>query len=686
MILFTALFTVIESVVYGGFLRAGLSLIWDADALGQYYPAFLYIGQYWREFLSNLLAGQFALPRFDLSIGMGEDVIGALNYYGFGDPINVLALFATKANGPLVYTISYFLRLWLGGLAFLYYCRKMELRYAPSVLGAMIYVASGWAIAGGLRYVAWGSALIYTPLMMAGAEEIIRKTRRYLLFVVSIVFGALCGFYFLYMSSLALGVYCLIRVGYAYGYKEGRGGRIIAQLLGYYVAAIVIVSPVFYPAVKAFFHSERTIDLHAVLTTWYLYKPSLQRIRDFFMLSIKPDDFNYMLGVLVVEYLVIGWYFLRSRQRRRRQMATALIFSLAVVMLPMSDWLFNGFAEANLRWVYILHMMLAVFFVAALSEEGLFGAVGSKNAAIIQILIWGLAIGNMIYNGCGVYYEPGANWIAEFVTDEEAAGYLDTPTHYAGLDDADTDELYRISNDTFSDINGRPENLAIINDYYGLTFWFSIINYNTQMYINASDNSALEHRSFGFNQSVYTEALAGCKYYISAGLLEDSVYELDHAFEDGAGKTWYLYRNPYYAGMAYCITDPDLAYGYEDSNEEANAAIYSLIDKDAVRSIDYDKGHDRCSIEVEGDQASRLVLAFPCSSEWHAYMDGEPVEVEMFGMYTSVVVEAGEHVVEFRYTSVIRQVCEAMSILLMIGIVIDQRRRYRLSKNVQLDS
>lgn len=683
VIAYTLVYLMVEAIIYCGFVRDGITLIWNADALGQYYPAFLYVGQYGRTVLHGLISGTFALPGFDLSIGMGEDVIGALNYYGFGDPINILALFATKANGPLVYTVSYFLRLWLGGLAFLYYCNRMGLRRWPAVLGALIYIASGWPIVGGVRYVAWTSALIYTPLMMTGAEELIRKTGRYRLFVFSIIFGALCGFYFLYMSSLALGVYCLIRVGCTYGFKKSGGRRIIMRLLGFYCVGIVIVSPVFYPAVKAFFNSERTIDIHAVLTTWYLYKPSLQRIRDFCMLSIKPDDFNYMLGVLVVEYLVILLYLVRTRQARRRQIVMSLIVSLVVVMLPMSDWLFNGFAEANLRWVYILHMMLAVIFVAALSDETILPVsvtASQQGQRIILASICVLAIANMIYNGWGIYYERGANWIAEFSTDDEVTTYLETPTYDTGL--SDQSELYRIANDTFSDINGRPENLGMINNYYGLTYWFSIINYNTQMYVNQSDNSALEHRSFGFPRSPYTEALAGCKYYISAEELIGTAYEFDHTFEDVTGKMWYLYRNPYYVGMAYCISDPEVTYTYEDSTEETNAALYATIVPDAVTSIDYDKEHDACRIGVSCDTDARLVLAFPDSSEWHAYVDGKQVPVEMFGMYLSVAVGEGTHTVEFRYTSTFRQVCCIMSAVLLMAILVDSVRTTRRCKTL----
>lgn len=682
IVVYTLVLAVLEGVVYSQFIAKGVTLVWNADALGQYYPAFLYIGQYWRTFLSNLLSGTFALPAFDLSIGMGEDVVGALNYYGFGDPINILALFATKDNGTVVYAISYYLRLWLGGLAFLYYCHRMGLQRWPAVLGTLAYVMSGWTIVGGLRYIAWGSALVYTPLMMAGAEEIIRKTGRYLLFVISVVYGALCGFYFLYMSSLALGVYCLIRIGCTYGGRRRDGIYVIARLLGLYVMAIIIASPVFYPAVRAFFNSARSASSGGAITNWELYRPSLQRIRDFLMLSIKPGDFNYMLGVLPVEYIAIGFYLIRSRQARRRQIAVASVAAIIAIALPISDWLFNGFAESNLRWVYILHLLAAVAFATALSDENILPNIiyeSSKVRMAAGAVLWGIALANMLYNGWMIYDEQGAGWISEFCTPEQVADYVNTPTNDAGL--SENGEPYRIANDTFREITGRPENLGMINGYNGLTYWFSIINGSTQYYVNHIYGSALEYRSFGLNHGIYTEAMAGCQYYISSEDLSDTDYILDHTFQDVGGQTWYLYRNPYYVGMAYCISNSNAGRGYEDATEETNADLYTMVASDAVTSMNYDRDHDRCSVQVDCSDASRLVLAFPYSSEWQVYVDGTRASVDMFGMYLSVNVEAGSHTVVFRYTSIVRQICCIASLLVIMVILYDYGRRHGMRLN-----
>ena len=93
---YNVIFALVCIIGYSSFWIRGKSLIWEIDGLGQYYPSFLYIGQYLRECFYNCFHGNFGLPLFDISIGMGDDIIGTLNYYGFGDPLNILAVFETK--------------------------------------------------------------------------------------------------------------------------------------------------------------------------------------------------------------------------------------------------------------------------------------------------------------------------------------------------------------------------------------------------------------------------------------------------------------------------------------------------------------------------------------------------------------------------------------------------------------
>ena len=71
-----------------------------------------------------------------ISIGFGEDIIGALNYYGFGDPFNLLAVFAVGSWGVTVYECLFFIRAFLAGLALIAYLGAMGVRGWPAAVSA----------------------------------------------------------------------------------------------------------------------------------------------------------------------------------------------------------------------------------------------------------------------------------------------------------------------------------------------------------------------------------------------------------------------------------------------------------------------------------------------------------------------------------------------------------------------
>lgn len=140
--IYTCLFFIICIIGYIPYWTSNKSMIWQVDAIGQYYPAFIYIGHWLQKIVDNLLHGVFSIPLFDLSIGMGEDIIGCLNYYGLGDPLNILAIFITDHNAPYLFSSLFFLRVYLAGLTFLYYCKYMNLNKWISLFSVYIYIYS----------------------------------------------------------------------------------------------------------------------------------------------------------------------------------------------------------------------------------------------------------------------------------------------------------------------------------------------------------------------------------------------------------------------------------------------------------------------------------------------------------------------------------------------------------------
>jgi len=99
-------------------------LIGAEDARTQHYPAMYYVGVWLREVVSSIVHGKLEIPMVDFRIGMGDDVIYTLNYYGFGDPFYLLTAFVKQEWIPYFYSLLFYLRVYLGGLAFLLFTTK----------------------------------------------------------------------------------------------------------------------------------------------------------------------------------------------------------------------------------------------------------------------------------------------------------------------------------------------------------------------------------------------------------------------------------------------------------------------------------------------------------------------------------------------------------------------------------
>ena len=117
MILFLFLLFII--IIY--LLYNRISFVRNGDALTQHYPAFIYIGKFYRNALHDMIYDHVIPSTWDYSIGYGSDVITTLAYYGLTDWSTVIfAVFSNADNGVVLYTAMMLFRSFLAGL-FLFY-------------------------------------------------------------------------------------------------------------------------------------------------------------------------------------------------------------------------------------------------------------------------------------------------------------------------------------------------------------------------------------------------------------------------------------------------------------------------------------------------------------------------------------------------------------------------------------
>lgn len=732
LLLFTLLFAVSSLAAFGILLKNGKTLIWQTDGLGQYYPAFLYIGQYIRDFFAGIFSGKLSLPLFDLSIGMGEGVIGTLNYYGFGDPVNLLAVFATKNNGHLVYGILFFLRLYLAGLGFCFYSRKMKIRGFCGILGAVSYIFSGFVLWGGACYIEWLSVLIYFPLMLIGCEDILRGKRGTWL-LLAVAFGGLSGFYFLYMASLGLALYALIRTLFC---RKGRQlrehGRFILKCLIWYFSGILISAPILFPTIQALFFSQRSsLSVLEVLTDKanYIFSVPGDWWRLFFDPSyVEKDSMMSLMLILTLSSLllavlpkgIIAW------SGRRRQLLLALLILIAAWFLPLTGYLFNAFGETNNRWVFLFYFVLSLNFAFLLSgltdflekrekKKKASGKAGGKTVYLMLGAAAVLLILNIGFEGIKLYSSRGINWKEEFVSAENLnETYIDSPAAKSAKVMSDT-ETFRVETTLLTGINGRPENVAMLNGYQGMTYWFSIVNKRTQSYVNLVSDVAYHWRSYGLNGWPAAETISGVKYLITDDTSNVPAEYLWTEETEFNGSAWQVYENPYFTGMASVrsekadrklwknylgdLTEEDLMdLATQNAGGTSLASAKDPIDGSAFRAylkavwqnsrenaygdiLSFENDGNVISLEAQVLEGDEVVISVPYSRNWKAYVDGRETAVTTRDLMNMSVegLSAGSHTIILKYSSgpFYGGTAAALAVLLLLLLLTGRQRKKR---------
>lgn len=364
--------------------------------------------------------------------------------------------------------------------------------------------------------------------------------------------------------------------------------------------------------------------------------------------------------------------------------------SVLAVSLPVTGYLFNAFGESNDRWFFLIHFLFLVIFAIFFADlqEIVFCYLGETirwNKRFLVNVGYLLVFANIVFNLWFCFSYIGENWKNEFISVGSVSKYTDTPCENSNMI-MDDKSLYRVTTDSLTQINGRPENVAMLNDYYGLTYWFSMINGNTQSYVDALNEKQMNWRSFGFDQSIYTEAMAGCKYYLASDEADREAkgYVLKEiiSFNEDA---WYVYMNPYYMGMVYLCEDEVKEYEEgEMSLEQYNMKLWEMSSSEQVTNVVYDNSTNVFSCDVMSDSGERLIVALPYSDKWELYVDGQKRSLEKFNMYLSVLMEKGNHkiVIQYSYND---NVMSVMIFLLCVCVLtcIGVCNKRRTSKDVQ---
>ena len=550
---YTLLFMFIFLAAFLPFWKEGRSFIWDVDGIKQHYAVIEYLGNYFRTIAANFFSGNFSVPMYDFSIGMGEDILATLNFYGLGDPLVLLSALVPAAWAEYFYDFLVIFRLYLAGLAFSAYARHRGFGYRGILAGALCYTFSGYVFFTAVRHPFFVAPMMYLPLILIGVDRLIDKKKPWLM-IGMIALAALNGFYFLYMLTCFIAVYIIICTLYRYPHNRVRElvGAVLRNI-GAYITGILLVGIVFLPVIAGYLGSMRS-GTSIAMQNPFVYE--WEDYQEMFISIIAPQDTWDFPGMAAVGLL--SFVFLYTPLGKRwKQLRWGMGIAAAFMVFPAGGYILNGFSYRSGRWMFMLCFLLALTITAMLpsmlslcrkkkykalvvmgiiavvyldcfldlGEEEIKWTLLGLQALTATILVLWIPVsvklrywllmcvigGQLVLGGFSVYDRQ--EYGKEFVAAGTAHDYLsETPLSLLPMNTAT--DFYRV------DAAWKPtENAAMVTGQYGISGYFSIVNPNLPGYMEkmrVADIYDIPFKINGMDSRTAMMELANVKYFAAS--------------------------------------------------------------------------------------------------------------------------------------------------------------------------
>ena len=700
-----AIFTIIQSAS-----MQSASFIFGEDGVHQFYPVYVYIGRYIRDVWSSLMQGNFQLPQFDLTIGMGEDIITALNYYGFGNIFYLSAAFFSIEHSEIGYTFLIFLQLYMAGIAYCWYA--MHRNYsAKMILGSVyIYLFSIYTLTYGYWYPVYLMPLFTLPIIFRGIDVVLEEKRVSKGLVIGVLIQACAGFYHTYMVLIFAGIYGLIKI--CNGYTKRDWLKQIGILLFQVVLGLGLSGVIFIPALRGFLHSPRVDGS----TVWETIENMMQMerlaISKMFGNIILPNSYDRDCIELALPYfavvsIIVSWKSINDKNLKMLGIVTVIMY----VLTPVTSFIMGGFPK-NIyynRWLFCFAFIVALLagkaiesihtvsikaIVAAVVISGIYviltvklGMVGRgsffKNyffygviiaiGFVVLLLLYlkrrnqigiVIAILNIILVAYTGYYQ--------FYVLHGNHRYVEKGTALEAIYSSPTQQYAAINQEQFTriDIPAHNQNQPTVQGCYGIAEYYSIVPRYKADFFNAFEINETQPWFFTSLKGVDTlEDLLCVSYYQSGNEIVENEDFLplgstfhDYILEEDADKMSVEERRSIVLDTLILDREPDISLHGTTCESMSDISIQT----------------NRIEGQITLENARLLFIAVPYMDGWSAYIDGIETEVYCadYG-FTSLAVPEGTHTIELEYRTpgmILGVICSLVSILIFVACVIREKR------------
>ncbi len=361
-LIYTAAFAVLLLLCFLDYLRFDRTLLWRADSVSQYYPRAVYFARYIRELVSNVLSGNFVLPMYDFSLGMGSEITYSL------EPLYFLFALFGEENVEFTYSLLILIRFYLAGITSSIFFLYFKKDYFTTFIASVVYVFCGFSLFGGTRHAMFMIPMIMFPLLILAIEEIIRNKRWYLctIFVAVSLFS---NYYYLYMCTIGMGIYFLVR----FFCQKDRQKKTFKNFMlkgltisGSYLLGVAMSCIVLVTTFGMYVGSGRSGA--AVIKTpslFYYGADWLVRCLMSFLTTVNSPGDWLKLGYLPISFLALILLFVK---KGRKELKILTVISVILMAIPLSGFVFSGFSSISNRWCYMMALLFAYVVAECLPQ------------------------------------------------------------------------------------------------------------------------------------------------------------------------------------------------------------------------------------------------------------------------------------------------------------------------------
>jgi uncharacterized membrane protein YfhO len=398
---YTVVFLILACAFLGAVHLADKELLWFLDGLDEDYPIFVYIGQWIKS-----AAASGHLQMWNYGIGYGADTIVSIAEWA-GDPFFLISALLPENILPTAFELGTIARLYLAGLAFGFFMRRRKIDSRFIAAGCLFYAFSGYLLLwGATRHPFFIDPAIILPLVLLGADKIFDKESP-LPFICGIFLSFFVFFYWAYMISIFLLLYCLLR----YFTSDRQKGIkdfacLVGVFLGYYVIGALMACVVLIPVLSG--HTSMKRDSNVPL--FFDDKKTLSLVTAFFGV-IKNLSLSKGTTVLPPTPALLILYFCAAwMQKRPERIKLACVFGCLALftLIPWFGSALNGFSYSTDRWAFAFSMGTCCIATYGLQAASEMDRAQWRKAFLIIALIFCVLVGIGLLSHAGKFYIASA--------------------------------------------------------------------------------------------------------------------------------------------------------------------------------------------------------------------------------------------------------------------------------------